>query len=263
MQLSRTPPAAVRRDLRREVGFGCPVPGCGNPYLYWAHFDPPWNVRPHHNPEGMLALCDEHHSKADAGAFTVDQRRTFKRRGAERAQEVKGRFDWMRHRLLVVAGSNFYYETPVILQILGVRYIWLSRDDEGYLLLNIRIPNSSGYQRIRIEDNFWLSRGTPDDLKSPPSGKLLSVKYSNGDMLRVEFTELSSLGTASRRYPYAPVVRWDLSFPITAVEVSMEIPEVGIKFSPEETIIGTSGLRSSFIHDAQVALSVQALAYLG
>src|SRR5918912_315690 len=38
LTVNRTPPAAVRRELRREVGFGCPVPDCGNPYLYWHHF---------------------------------------------------------------------------------------------------------------------------------------------------------------------------------------------------------------------------------
>ena len=114
--MNRTPPTAVRCELKREVGFGCPVPDCGNPYLYWHHFDPPWDVRQHHDPDGMIALCGLHHPKADAGAYSKEQLREFKRRVAERAEEVKGRFEWMRHSLLAVVGGNFYYETPVVFQ---------------------------------------------------------------------------------------------------------------------------------------------------
>jgi hypothetical protein len=117
--MNRTPPTAVRRELKREVGFGCPVPYCGNPYLYWHHFDPPWDVRQHHDPDGMIALCGLHHPKADAGAYSKEQLREFKRRLAERAEEAKGRFEWMRHSLLGVVGGNFYYETPVVFQFRG------------------------------------------------------------------------------------------------------------------------------------------------
>jgi hypothetical protein len=71
--LSRTPPIQVTREIRSEVGFSCPIDRCGNPYLTWHHFDPPWSIEQHHRPEGMVALCREHADKADAGAFTDDQ----------------------------------------------------------------------------------------------------------------------------------------------------------------------------------------------
>src|SRR6266702_463986 len=99
-KLSRKPPAAVRRQLRSEVGFGCPFieeaagSPCGNPYLEWAHFDPPWEVRHHHNPHGMIALCHDHHAKADAGALTIEQWRNLKELAQKYAPEVKGRFEW-------------------------------------------------------------------------------------------------------------------------------------------------------------------------
>src|SRR5580693_411457 len=63
--MTRTPPADIRRALRREVGFVCPVPGCTNPYLTRHHFDPIWRVREHHEPGGLIALCRDHHSQAD------------------------------------------------------------------------------------------------------------------------------------------------------------------------------------------------------
>lgn len=113
--VNRTPPIEVRRELRNEVGFGYPFPDCGNPYLYWHHFDPPWNVQQHHDSAGMIALCAMHHAKADSGTFTTDQLRSFKKEGSVRSVEIRGRFDWMRRDLLAVVGGNFYLETPVIL----------------------------------------------------------------------------------------------------------------------------------------------------
>jgi hypothetical protein len=83
--MDRNPPAGIRRQLAREVGFGCPVSRCGSPYLTWHHFDPPWAVRKHHDPAGMVALCRDHHPEADAGGFTVDQLREFKRSGRDSA----------------------------------------------------------------------------------------------------------------------------------------------------------------------------------
>ena len=143
LTMNRTPKAAVRLELKREVGFGCPVPDCGNPYLYWHHFDPPWEVRQHHDPEGMIALCGLHHPKADAGTYSKEQLREFKRRAAERAEEVKGRFECMRHSLLAVVGGNFYYETPIVFQFRSEPIVWFNRDANGYLLLNVRMLSTS------------------------------------------------------------------------------------------------------------------------
>src|SRR5437868_11863995 len=53
--MTRTPPASVIRILRKEVGFGCPYPGCRNPILTWHHFAPAWHIEHHHRPEGMIA----------------------------------------------------------------------------------------------------------------------------------------------------------------------------------------------------------------
>lgn len=115
--LNRTPPADVRHHHSAEVGFGCPVEGCGSPYLMWHHFDPTWSERQHHEPGGMVALCRDHHPEADSGAFTHDQLREFKRVGRDRRQALHARFNWMRRDLLAVVGGQFYYDTPIAVQV--------------------------------------------------------------------------------------------------------------------------------------------------
>ena len=219
MALPRRPYARVIRQLRQEVGFRCPVDDCGNPYLTWHHFDPPWREEQHHRPEGLIALCQEHASKADAGAFTSEQLRRFKREGRARAAAITGKFDWMRRDLLAIVGGNFYLEQEIIFQIGERPCIWFTRDEDNYLLLNFWMPTASGEARAVIRDNFWLVPPRIEDLECPPNGRRLRIRYENGDELSVEFFEVNSADDLTRRYPNLRWVR-ELTYPITAVELS-------------------------------------------
>jgi hypothetical protein len=153
--LVRTPPAAVLTQLRKEVGFCCPVDDCDSPYLTWHHFDPPWRIEHHHRPEGMIALCREHADKADHGAYTNDQLRDLKQSGPLRLSKVAGKFDWMRHDLLAVVGGVFYWRVPTIIQIGTRKAVWFERDEDGYQLLNFNMPSLAARSRAQIRNNFW------------------------------------------------------------------------------------------------------------
>ena len=72
--------------------------------------------------------------KADAGAFTPEQVRHYKRDTAERAPEVKGRFDWLRHKIVLASGGVFYIDNVYDLAIGGQPAVWFTRDEEGYAL---------------------------------------------------------------------------------------------------------------------------------
>lgn len=255
--MNRTPPLGVRQQLRRDVGFGCPAPTsegiCGNPYLSWHHFDPPWAVRKHHEPQGMIALCTEHHNKADAGAYTVEQLRAMK---AASHDAIRGRFDWMRRALLIVAGGNFYFRTPVAVQLLGHPLVATQRDDDGYLLLDVAMATTSRAPRIAMKANFWLAHGAPTDLECPPSGRLLHATYDNGDELRIEFFDVPDIARLTQRYPGVRADAWPLSYPISAAEIQMTIAGTGIRFGPRDTEIATNVMTNCFAGGGAVGLSI-------
>ncbi|WP_172148022.1 HNH endonuclease [Pseudomonas tumuqii] len=231
-------PPKVKEILRSEVGFGCPVKGCGNPYLEYHHFDPPVSVRPHNEPRGMIALCAQHHKKADGGAYTIEQLHALKS-DRTNAKFVKGNLEWLRRDLLAVVGGIFYYETPRIIVIDGHELVSLKRDDEGYLRLSINMLSINAEERLVVEDNSWENIGSPIDLRCPPQGKELEVKYANGDFLYLKFLELNSSDEASRRYKNDVLKDNDsVKFPITAVEVNMNIGGTNIQLSPESTTFG-------------------------
>lgn len=151
--MNRHPPQEVIQELRREVGFLCPVQGCGNPYLTWHHYDPPWNVMHHHNPAGMIALCRMHADKADAGAYTKEQLANLKKSPNNRGEMPSGKFEWMRRKLLAVTGGNFFFDTPVPLEHKKAKMVWFNRDSEGNLLLNVRLDPHRAGGRLLIEDS--------------------------------------------------------------------------------------------------------------
>ena len=242
----RKPPADVLRLLPREVGFGCPVPECGNPYLEWHHFDPPWSEEQHHRPEGMIALCIEHHKKADGGAYTVEQLRLMKQNRAA-ADVVRGRFDWLRNELLAVVGGNFFHETHRILTIDARDVIWLRRDEDGYLRLNVRMLSLLPRERAIIDDNAWTNIGMPTDLRSPPSGKELTIDYENGDYLQVKFHVLESAEAAYEKYKATTLrAAHNVLYPLTAVEVNYRIGGTRIEFRPDGTTLGGVQMRGCF-----------------
>lgn len=229
--MNRTPPPEVRAALRQEVGFGCPAPlgngeRCGNPYLYYHHFDPPWREREHHDPAGMIALCGEHHPKADAGTFTAEELREFKQDAGAANLGVRGRFDWMRTSMLAVVGGNFYYETPIPLQIHGTPVISFDRDPDGRFLLNVNMPSTRPHDpRMLIIQNDWIETGKPTDLESPPSGRVLRVEYDDGDRLRIEFRDVSSEDALLGRYPDTALTRGalPLRYPLLTVIISLRV----------------------------------------
>lgn len=252
----RNPPDVVKKALREEVGFGCPVPGCGSPYLEWHHFDPPWHKEEHHRAEGMIALCREHHIQADHGAFTVDQLQVLKQNAKDNWAQVKGRFNWMRNHLLVVVGGNFYYETPVIFQFKGKPVIWLERNPEGYLLVNVFMLTTSNEPRAYVRNNDWFNTGGEEDIECPPSGKRLRIRYPNGDFVSIEFIEISSQAEAKQRYPDASVESWPIELPVTAVEVINVVAGASLEFNAKETKLGSNIMRNCFMSHCGAGLAV-------
>jgi hypothetical protein len=201
----------------------------------------------------MIALCGEHHAKADVGAYTKEQLRALKQEAEHR--EIVGRFDWMRNRLLAVVGGNFYFETPVILQVRDAPIIWFNRDADEHLLLNLRMPTTSGERRAVIEDNYWLV-GAPEDVECPPSGRLVRMAYPNGDSVSVEFFEAETEDELVRRYrDIGALGGKGLPFPITAVEVQMNVANTALRFGPRETTLpGIGTLRGCFMSHSPHAI---------
>jgi len=183
--MERTPPANVRRRLREEVGFSCPVEKrgerCGSPYLGYHHFDPPWRIKHHHNPDGMIALCLQHHKEADVGTFTIEQLRELKKTAAKR-EPISGRFNWRRENALIIAGSNFFIGSPTILESEQQKFIWFEKDESNYDTVNMDLFSSAGNLVFQMRNNDWLAHPSFDDIEAPPSARWLKIRSKTHDV---------------------------------------------------------------------------------
>lgn len=150
----RTPPAEVLRDLRKEVGFGCPVNGCREAILTWHHFDPPWREENHHRPEGMIALCRRHAGAADGGLYTKAQLREWKNSPCS-VEDVKTRLPWVTRDFLIRLGGCYSGGESVPLFIQDKPIISLSRDQNGMLLVSADFRTVDGNHLANLRENIF------------------------------------------------------------------------------------------------------------
>lgn len=181
--MSNTPPD-VKKVLRAEVGFGCPVLDCGCPFLEYHHFDPPQAVERHNRPEGMLAICPTHHSQA--AVFTVEQCREMKKNG----QGVNTtQLHWMRKKIHAVMGGLSSFECPCVLMLNNNPVVWFTRNEFGLFQLNLRMPTLGTEPRVEINENSIEFAGEPADIECRPQGKFIKIEYPNGDLISLDFKE--------------------------------------------------------------------------
>lgn len=152
--MNRTHPAEVRRQLRQEVGFGCPVLGCRQAMLTWHHFDPPWRDEEHHRPEGMIALCQKHHAAAELGVFSREELRDLKR-AASTNDPATAQIPWFKKEFLVRLGGMYSGGSHAVLNLGGSPIIRLVKDITGHLLLNAALVCPNGEVPVVVNDNCF------------------------------------------------------------------------------------------------------------
>lgn len=191
--MTRNIPKDVREILRKEVNFGCPIKDCGSPYLSYHHFNPPWHKKEHHNPEGMIALCLEHHKQADYGAFTVEQLDDFKSKPFLTTKDkVAGQFNWKREHLIFLLGGNTFIGSQNIYLYQDEPLLWLTSDEQNNTLLNFDIKGEKGETIFSMRDNDWIIISDFDNIESIPSGKKLQFENTKEKVkIEIEFNNLT------------------------------------------------------------------------
>jgi hypothetical protein len=151
--IPRDPYPEVKQRLRQEVHYACPVPGCGSPLLEWHHFDPKWEEKHHHDPEGMIALCTTCHPRADRGAWSKEQLRSFKRNPAPLGV-IRATFGWAERSVVYRLGGTYAADNAAgVLAVGGQRVLWEERSAEGRLLFSLDFVGERGRPLLRVRQN--------------------------------------------------------------------------------------------------------------
>ncbi|MNQ51824.1 hypothetical protein D3C85_658200 [compost metagenome] len=256
--MNRTPPIEVQRILRKENGYKCVIPNCEIPYLEYHHFNPPWHIENHHNPEGMIALCPQHHRQADGGAYTNAQLDKFKVNARQEFEKVKGEFQYLRNQILLIAGGNFYLNNNIEVSIKMRPVIWFEKDENDYKLLNIELLDQNNNIYFKIENNVWSVINNVKDIECPPNGRKLNINFKNGDNIKLEFKELKNeediLKINSSNFNFLNSVRNTL--PITVLSLEMKLEDSKINFKKDKSLIGNASMVGCFASNNGIGLSL-------
>jgi hypothetical protein len=201
LTMRRTPPDDIKDLLRAEVGFGCPVKGCRLPFLEFHHFDPPWRERNHHDPDGMVALCVEHHKKADRGVFSKTQLKGFKGSRTS-AEEIRGKFEWAGPKQLIRIGGVYLNPYPGLVAIypgFPPGSLDFATGDSGLLELSFQLRTPNGRMLADMRKNMIIADPAGfDNLTVNASGTKIKAWVTGQDVvleLETSRLDLEQLGS--------------------------------------------------------------------
>jgi hypothetical protein len=171
--VSRPPvPAAIKRQLRQESGFGCCI--CGLP-IYQYHHVVPWEDEHHMRPEDMMLLCPNHHDAATKGALTEAQQRSAKSDPHNISEGlVTGHLAVNQPYLAVVIGGVLMVGDGPLIAVDDEPVLVTRPGTENVLELSARLYDEGDRLIAEIEDNEWIAGDPlPWDMESDHQRLLL------------------------------------------------------------------------------------------
>ncbi len=189
-------PAHIQQALRAEVNFGCPVrfpdgSGCGSPVLEYHHF-PSWAESRVHDPEQMIALCPEHHGRADGGGFTARQLSEFKKNPfVDEPLRVRWPFDL--EGLVCKIGPSLVLGSGAPLRLGGIPVLAFEPEDiAAFGTRTVRftstVPARDGSAWLSIRDGtFEATLSQTRDLVFTPQHRRFSARGNDSTRLDLAF----------------------------------------------------------------------------
>ena len=197
-------PDSVAEALRREVNFGCPVEGCGSPFLTWHHFDPPWRQEEHFRPEGMIALCARHAPFADGSSYTNNHLRGLKAKPFVQ-QRAEDWLPWQPEAITFMMGGAVAFEARKAVRLSGVDVFSAHRTDGGHLKLDANLMGPDGDEFLTMKDS-WISvrTGSLRDLHGTTQARNIDVEHRSGVRMRLRWDRFTVDEFRSRVAACAP-----------------------------------------------------------
>jgi hypothetical protein len=154
--MSRRPPAAVRRELRQEVNFGCAI--CGAPILQYHHIVP-YSEEEHHDPDRMVALCPNHHQQAGPQGAAISRDRLYEHKESPANRTITDYefyFDSGTPQI-TFGGMNCILEDAEEMVLLEVDYLPLVSMSyiDGILSFDCCLYNPSNELIAGVNENEW------------------------------------------------------------------------------------------------------------
>ena len=151
----RSLPDPVKRILRQEAGFGCCK--CGRPVIEYHHIAPYTSTDPHFRPQDMMCLCPYCHHEADTAMDEAEQRYWKEHPINIQNGHVDGLLKVRQKQVILDTGSVQLIGHEGIVRIDGIDMVRFGLDEEGHVLLSVRLFDSQNQLLLEIDNNEWVT----------------------------------------------------------------------------------------------------------
>ena len=170
-----------KEKLRKEVNYVCPardVNGpCSSLFLTWHHFDPSFKNCREHNPNGIIALCPTHASRADAGEYSVEELKYWKNNpNVTDITQIRKNVGFLhRNDLIVNLANSFLKENRANIKC-GDSYINIHKDQNGLILFNMKIKDIGNQDLFYMRNNVFQPATQDIVIECKPKSINLKIK---------------------------------------------------------------------------------------
>lgn len=189
--LARHIPEDVKRQVRRKCGYGCVV--CGTAITEYEHVDPEFSEAQTHDPDNIVLLCSQCHSKVTRGFLSKDAiKEASKKPASKKLNYASEMFQLLAHTPKFFIGGASITNTPIPLQVMGHPVIQVkpAEANGAPARFSATFFNSRGKLSLKIIDNEWQVNSGNWDFEA--IGGALIVKDNRGKIslkLRVSDTK--------------------------------------------------------------------------
>jgi len=127
--LSRTIPENVKRQIRRDCGFGCVC--CGLAIASYEHIEPEFHKAKNHDPNKMAYLCEGCHARITRKFWSKEKVKEAREKPfCIQRGKCHDAFDVSSHTLIVWLGSNKMVNIETILKVDEINILTIEPPEE-------------------------------------------------------------------------------------------------------------------------------------
>ncbi len=209
MSESRPPiPADMKRQIRKESYYGCVC--CGNPIIEYHHIKD-WCIVKEHSADNLVALCPTCHYRATVGELTPERILKLKKHPFNsNAKIVSTNFFINQHDEIFIKLGNVIISTSgVILRIYNDNIISLSKDSDGFTVLNLKFYDQNLNLVAEVKDNEWIAHVSNQIWDITFTKGILDIRCSARKVWLKVKTENSNLELEGKTYYNKGVIQFD------------------------------------------------------
>lgn len=164
--LARDIPAAVKRKVRQQCGFGCVI--CGLGIVQYEHVDPEFKDAREHKADGITLLCPQCHAKITTKMWSKARVKLGMRMPKCKQDGFASEFfDFLNESPVLVFGGVRLSNCEIPIQVAGYPLFSIKPPEYtgGPFLLSGTFTDSNGAITLSIVDNEWKASSSSWDVE--------------------------------------------------------------------------------------------------